>query len=247
MSRPRPLVGSGSRHAGWLAGVLACSLSAPGVACGGPETVPDAAVATPAWRAPGELSLRRDPAGGGLLLRHSASDRVYRVLGDSVGAANGADAVDLAAWERAATSVARCAEQSAPAKDRMWIEPHGQTLTAGGEPVDLAAPLALVLGLSPSGERVAVLTAAGPARRSLLPFLGGGGAEGPRFHQLLRTADAARLGEPVPVAVAATSGPIAVCWSADERFVVYHDANFTHLSIVTIPESAEAPSEGEDR
>ena len=225
-------------HGPWLGALL--SLTATACANGSPK-VPADAVATPEWAAPGELSVRSDPGGKGLLLRHSASPQIVLATGSGT-----AEKVTSAAWERADTPVAACAEQSAPPLEQMWIEPHSQRLLAGDEEVPLAAPIAVAVGLSPSGDRVAALSAQGPPRRSLLPFVGGGGGKGGHFHQLLRATDARPLTAAQPVAVAPVTGPIGVCWSADERFVVYHDALFTHFSIVRIPTSQAPDSKGKD-
>lgn len=85
---------------------------------------------------------------------------------------------------------------------------------------------------SPGARYGAVLAAAGPAR-SLLPFFGGGGGRGPFRHYLVSVADGAVLG--AGTALHLDSPAVRMCWSADERFVLYTDLDFSSMTVVPVP------------
>jgi hypothetical protein len=176
---------------------------------------------TPAWRTPGALLLRTDPERpDGLLLAHSERPVVYRYLPGP----GRLTTVDREVWERADGAAADCSAPSDPDPQRLRIDPRRGLLLAGERPVATAR--------SPGGAWVAVASAAGPRSGALLPFLGGAGASGPHYHQVLRASDNVPVGPAVRIPLDSSRQVLSLCWSGDERHVVYHDYWFTQAVII---------------
>jgi hypothetical protein len=193
-------------------------------------------LATPAWQgkaaAYGEqLLLRRDAqADRVLLLKHSAHDGAYRYDGRTRSLA----AVAEQDWTRAGGPIAECGTQIPPSPQVLRIDPHSHKLIAGERDVPTAGATVLSLTESPSHRYAAVLSAMGPAKPSLVPFLGGGAAEGQRVHQLMSLPAIAPAGPVVRIPVQRSDEVLAACWSLDEKAVVYHDVLFTHVSVIEL-------------
>src|SRR5918912_622814 len=130
----------------------------------------------------GRLLLRREAEGSGaLLVKHSDRPEVYAY--DPAGRSLAPAAAG--AWERATGAVADCESQFAPDPPALRIDPETHKLRAGSREVATAGKTAVVLRASPSGRRVAVLSATGSMTEGLLPFLAGGHPTGQRLHQTL--------------------------------------------------------------
>jgi len=191
---------------------------------------------TPAWQggAPrygDDLLLRRAmPGDAALLLKHSAHNGGYRYDGRT----RTLSAIAEEEWGRAGGPAAECGTQGPPLPQVLRIDQQSHTLLAEQRQIPTAGATALVLVESPSHRYVAVLSAAGPARPSLLPFLGSGAAEGQRVHQLVSLPDATITGNPIGIPVKSNEDVLAACWSPDEKAIVYHDVLFTHVSVVEL-------------
>ena len=79
---------------------------------------------------------------------------------------------------------------------------------------------------------LAVVTAASIGS-SLMPFLGRGHA-GPFHHQVVMADTEAPVGSEVPLPFGKRTSALLVCWSADERFVVYSDLIMSGVAIVDV-------------
>lgn len=183
---------------------------------------------TPAWRRQGALLLRREAPGGALLLKLDTSEVVYRY--DP--ARRSLSPAGEAEWRRAAGRVARCAEQLQPPPQVLRVDPRVDRLLAGGREVETAGATALWLRASPGGGWAAVVSADGPKRRSLLPFIGGGGASGQHYGQVFALPGATPRGGAARLQPAGARQILTPCWSPDEEFVVYSEMFFFSLYVV---------------
>ena len=106
-----------------------------------------------------------------------------------------------------------------------------------GAPATIAGQTALHVILSPDKERVAVLSAEGPWKRSFVPHItggAGGSASGARHHEVLRRTDGTRQGAVIRLAYKAGAPPFGGCWSPDGRFVVYVDDGNSLVWIIPV-------------
>ena len=214
-----------------IAGVLLVVRQQPPVSSGDVPLLP-----TPAWQgAPAkygeQLLLRRDgQTARVLLIKHSAHDGAYRYDGST----RSLTPIAEQDWTRAAGPIAECGRQGPPSTQVLRIDPQSHRLLAGSRELSAAGAVVLALTESPGHRFVAVLSASGPAQPSLLPFLGGGGAAGQRFHQVVSLPDAVVSGSAIRVPVQRNEDVLTGCWSADEKAIVYHDIVFAHVSVVEL-------------
>lgn len=122
-----------------------------------------------------------NPQGGGIVpLAPSVPYQVYRYDSHS----RQLFMVPRETWDQASSEITDCRSQSnRPIKGVRRIN---DTLRVDGTEVKTAGAFVLDSTVSPSGEKVAVLSAAGPKDFSgILPFLSGWGYWGPHYHQTL--------------------------------------------------------------
>lgn len=185
---------------------------------------------TPAWRSTGVILLRSEEEGkGALLLKHRERGAVYFYDPKT----QNLSLVSTELWQKASGSIGNCELQVPPSPSKMDIDKSGK-LRASDIEVATAGTTILDLRVSPSGNKVAVLSADGPKDGSILPFLGSGGVAGQHYHQLLSLPGAVPIGKPVRLPLESKKVGITVCWSPDERYVVYSDILYSHLSIVHV-------------
>jgi len=176
-----------------------------------------------------QIMLRREIKDRGpLLLKHSKRDTVYRY--DP--AATSLTAVSEQTWNAASSPIAECGKQFSPPPDVLRIDKASNSLMAGTRPISTAGRTVLKLTESPSKRWVAVLSAAGPLKSSLIPFSGGSAASGEHYHQVLSLPDAVPVGTAVQLPLERDSDLLVPCWSADEKEVIYHELLFSYLSVV---------------
>ena len=161
-----------------------------------------------------------------LLLTHLRREMVYRY--DR--ATQELSLVPNERWEGASGPVVECSLQ--PYSRVLRIDPRSNRLLAGERRVDVAGQVVLAVSLSGSGRWVAVLSADGPASTSPWPFLGGGGASGQHYHEVLRADDFSSTGPPVRLPFETDRGYFRLCWSAEEDYVVYAGKFFSDVVIV---------------
>ena len=190
---------------------------------------------TPAWEfqaleeSDDQLMLRRDTeAGGALLLKRSGLETVYRYDPQT----RSVSAVTDAAWQKATGQISKCREQQYTAHlSGLMSNEREHKLFAGAREVPTAGGIPLNDQTSPSGKWAAVVSAAGPAVPSILPFTGDL-IYGQRYHEILSLPDAIRVGRAVRVPVNDRNDFLEPCWSADEKFVVYTTYFFNLLVVV---------------
>ena len=189
---------------------------------------------TPEWqgREPlyGEqLLLRRESKdGGALLLKHSQRETLYRYELGSESLAP----ISETEWQRATGPVAECGKQFAPAPKMLDIDRSANKLVAPGHTLSTAGRTPLKLTASPSGKKVAVLSADGDLRSSVVPFTGGSGASGQHYLEIMSLPQAVTLGQPGRVPHKRDYDSLIPCWSADEQLVVIYSSAFNYLSII---------------
>lgn len=189
---------------------------------------------TSAWRgteqAYGEgLLLRQDSKQGDvLLIKHSQHDTVYKYdpRGRSLSVAAREE------WRQADGLIANCVEQNYPPLDLLRIDETTNTLLAGSRSVATKGATALKLTAAPSGKWAAVLSATGRKADSILPFIGGSGATGHYYHQVLSLPDAVPFKQAVQVPKQRANDSLIACWSANEQYVVYFQVSFNYLSVI---------------
>jgi hypothetical protein len=123
-------------------------------------------------------------------------------------------------WDAAASSAADCASRSQVLPEKIKVD--GERLYAGARALPVKGTVLLSLSYSPAGDRVAALSADGPRKASLLPFLGGGqNARGRHYQQLYSVESGAPLGEAVALPITTEREAYRACWSADGAYVFY--------------------------
>ncbi|MCK4342099.1 MAG: hypothetical protein KAY37_10300 [Phycisphaerae bacterium] len=141
--------------------------------------------------------------------------------------------VGRAEWEAAGGPVCDC-EMAGVDDPKPFTLGHRQRdrLQYNNQAVATAGVTVLRVTVSPSRRYVAVLSAAGRRRDSLIPFWGGSGASGQHYHEVYLRADGKRLGKPVPLPLPSGRGWLKHCWSPDECYVVYTDSQLLEFCIV---------------
>jgi hypothetical protein len=176
-----------------------------------------------------QIMLRREIKDrGALLLKHSKRDMVYRYDPTTTSLT----AVSEQTWNAASSPIAECGKQFSPPANVLNIDKASNSLMAGTRRISTAGRTVLKITESPSKRWVAVLSASGPLKPSLVPFSGGSAASGEHYHQVISLPDAVPVGTAVQLPVEQDSDLLVPCWSADEREVIYHEILFTYLSVV---------------
>lgn len=182
---------------------------------------------TPAWRMIGHLEIR---SGDVLLLRLSDRSPVYSYapLKKQLALA------PVSTWKKMPGLVADCELQLPPFEGDLLLGSNNDALFFKGHTVPTAGRTLLEARLSPGKDMVAVVSTTGSKAGSILPFLGAGGASGVHYHEVFKTRDGVRVGNPVRLPIGSAEVAITSCWSADGKYVIYHDIVFSRLVIVEV-------------
>lgn len=174
----------------------------------------------------GRLQLRRKTeAGGALLLKRVDVEPVYQYDPQT----RTLSGVTDKEWLDASGPTAKCMDQHAkPDPVRIRVDNGTHKLLIAGREVPTAANLALGSLSSPSGNWLAVLSATGPTISSF----NGDQVLGRRYHEVKSLPDAVSSGHSIQIPVVDTITTLQLCWSADEKFVVYNGADFSSLVVV---------------
>lgn len=177
----------------------------------------------------GRLQLRRETqAGGALLLKRVDLEPVYRYDPPR----KTLNAVTDKEWLNASGPIANCMDQLAkPGRVRIRVDHGTHKLLVAEREVSTAASLALSSLSSPSGNWVAVLSATGPTIPAFA-LLSGDRVLGRRYHEVKSVPDAVPAGKSIQIPVVDTITTLQLCWSADEKFVVYNDGSFSSVAVV---------------
>jgi len=211
-----------------------------------PEIYP---LVTPAWGEFGALYLRRESDDPNvLLLRHfNSKEDIYFRRGKSPpeqevkepkpvyrfnARTNNLEPVAPTAWAAATGAVVDCFDGHQAGAIR-GID--SKTLSLNDQRVPTAGTVVLDWALSPDKQRLAILSADGPWHESMIPFIGGGYAEGMRYHEVFRRSDGAREGMALKLAGTDEKELYFDCWSADGRYLIWADSYFARLWIIEVP------------
>lgn len=177
----------------------------------------------------GRLQLRRETeAGGPLLLKRVDLEPVYRYDPQT----RTLSAVTDKEWLNAGGPIARCLDQLAkPGGVRIRVDHGTHKLLVAEREVSTAASIALSSLTSPSGNWVAVLSATGPIIPPIT-LLNGDRILGRRYHEVKSLPDVVSARSSIQIPVVNTVSTLELCWSADEKFVVYNDVEFSSLVVV---------------
>ena len=177
----------------------------------------------------GRLQLRRETeTGGPLLLRRVDLEPVYRYDPQT----RTLNAATDKEWLNASGPIANCMDQLAkPGRVRIRVDHGTHKLLVAEREVSTAASIALSSLSSPGGNWVAVLSATGPIVPPLT-LLSGDRVLGRRYHEVKSVPDAVSAGNSIQIPVVNTVTTLQLCWSADEKFVVYIDGSFSSLVVV---------------
>ena len=177
----------------------------------------------------GHLELRRETeAGGSLLLKRVDLETVYRYDPNT----RSLSAVTEKEWSEARGVIAKCSDQqAAPDRIQIRIERRDRKMFVGQREVSTAASIPLGYLTSPSGKWIAVLSATGPVVPAVMLF-SGDRVLGARHHEIRSLPDTVSAGSSIQIPVPNTLTTMQLCWSADEKFVVYNDGSFSSLVVV---------------
>lgn len=177
----------------------------------------------------GHLQLRRETeAGGSLLLKRIDLETVYRYDPNT----RTLSAATNKEWSGARGPIAKCSDQQAtPDPIQVRIEPSKRKMFVGEREVSTAASIPLSYLTSPSGKWMAVLSASGPVLPAMMLF-GGDRVLGARQHEIISLPGTVSAGSSTQIPVPNTLTTMQLCWSADEKFVVYNDGSFSSLVVV---------------
>lgn len=151
------------------------------------------------------------------------------------------DAMTMHAWEALHTPVVNCATQIPPLTPTLKLDERANAVVLRDSTRwPTTGRLARVLQWSPSQRLVAILSASGWRRGSILPFLSGGSVGGPYYHEVFTgQPPLRRLGAPIRVPIPSHTN-VSACWSADERAVVYKGVVHSGMAIITaVPPAAD--------
>lgn len=176
------------------------------------------------------VALRRESqAGGALLLKLESKPELIKRYDPSTKTLSSAASES---WEAATGDVARCEKQFAPF-GRLDFDPDSNRLVdADKTAVPTKGRHVMRLVESPSGTRVAVLSADGYRPNGIFPIGGGAGTSGQHWHQVYSLSERRMETDAARIPLEKRFVNLEACWSADEKFVVYYDPIFSFLSIV---------------
>ena len=177
----------------------------------------------------GRLQLRRESEGGGaLFLKRVDLEPVYRYDPQT----RSLSAVTEKEWLNASGPIATCMDQLAkPDPVRIRVDHGAHKLLIAEREVPTAARLAVSSLSSPSGHWLAVLSATGPIIPAFT-LLGGERVLGRRYHEIKSLPGGASSNNSIQIPVVNTITTQQLCWSTDEKFVVYADGSFSSLAVV---------------
>ena len=123
-------------------------------------------------------------------------------------------------WGTETNPITECFSQSQQVPEKFKVS--GEKLFFGNQEVLIKGAVLVSLAYSPSSNKVAVLSADGPRKGSIMPFLGGGqSSKGQHYHQLFSVADGSPIGSFVKLPFMTEKEAYHACWSANGKYVFY--------------------------
>ena len=134
-------------------------------------------------------------------------------------------------WDTTANLISECVSQ--PQKFSSNFRVTADKLFFGNQEVHVKGAVLVAFSYSPSGNVLAILSADGPRKGSIMPFIGGGqNSKGQHYHQLFSVANGTPIGGVVKLQFTTEKEAYLVCWSPDEKYVFYTSLLVDKLAIV---------------
>lgn len=138
--------------------------------------------------------------------------------------------VSSMSWDTATGPVASCYGQGD--RPTPFGIGSGQDLSYNDHPVAFSGHIVIRIVGAPTSDVVAVLSTDRPLGG--IPFLTGGGSPGQHYHQLFSESTGEALGPALRLGVVGNAlGEVGPCWSRDESFLIYIEADAS--SNATVP------------
>lgn len=134
-------------------------------------------------------------------------------------------------WDGISSPIAECFSQSRQVPEQFKVT--GEKLFFGNREVSIKGTVLISAAFSPSGKYVAILSADGPRKVSLMPFLGGGqNSKGQHYHQLFSIVKGEPISNVIKLQFTTKKEAYQACWSIDEKYVFYTALLADKLTIV---------------
>jgi hypothetical protein len=183
---------------------------------------------------PGRLLIRSGRDGKNILLTmrdESEKANRHRVVYEYDPKAKSLRKVPDLTWDAVAGPIAECFSQPQQFPERIKVT--GEKLFFGNREVSIKGAVLISSAFSPSGQYVAILSADGPRKGSLLPFLGGGqNSGGQHYHQLFSVDNGEPISAVLKLQFTTEKEAYPACWSSDEKYVFYTALLADKLTIV---------------
>lgn len=185
-------------------------------------------------RMPGRLIIRRGTDGKTLLLTmrdEYEKGNSHRAVYEYDTKAQDLKKVPDLKWDTVTSAITECFSQSQLFPEKFTID--GEKLFFGNREVPIKGAVLISSSYSPRGTTVAILSADGPRKGSLMPFLGGGqNSKGQHYHQLFSVANGTPVRSAVKLPFTTEHQAYPACWSRDEMYVFYISVLADKLTIV---------------
>jgi hypothetical protein len=134
-------------------------------------------------------------------------------------------------WDGLASPISECFSQSQQFPGKFKVT--GEKLFFGIREVSIKGAVFISAAFSPSGRYVAILSADGPRKGSLMPFFGGGqNSKGQHYHQLFSVYNGEPISDVLKLQLTTEKEAYPACWSIDEKYFFYTALLADKLTIV---------------
>jgi hypothetical protein len=134
-------------------------------------------------------------------------------------------------WDGIASPISECFSQPQQFPEKFKVT--GEKLFFGNREVSIKGAVLIFAAFSPSGKYVAILSADGPRKGSLMPFFGGGqNSKGQHYHQLFSLVNGEPISDVKKLQFTTEKEVYPACWSIDEKYVFYTALLADKLTIV---------------
>ena len=144
--------------------------------------------------------------------------------------------VDDETWSLEGGPIADCRRDYIEGAQAVRFDSMSRRLTVNGSEVGAAGRLILKVNVAPSQSKVVIVSASGPKMFSLMPLTGDPGAFGQHYQQVLSLETLQFINGAVrlPFITAVEQELIRICWSPDERYIVYGNFLGDWISVVPV-------------
>ena len=186
---------------------------------------------------PGKLLIRTGMIGGNILLTmHGLHDELEKGIKHRTVYEYDPDAKRLrkvpdSKWDASSNPISECVSRPQNYSDKFKVT--GEKLFFDNQEVPVQGAVLVSTSCSPGGNAVAILSADGPRKNSIMPFIGGGqNSKGQHYHQLFSVAKGTPIGGVIKLQFTTEKEAYPVCWSRDEKYVFYPSLLADKLTII---------------